>query len=71
MKLTILSHIRHYDGLIDVDVVVDSIKVYTFTLASEYDYEKVEALCRRKKPGSALNYLKRFNQRRRVCQEYS
>ena len=64
MKLIILSHSRHYDGLFDVDAIVENKKVYTFTLTSEYDYEKVRSLCRRKKFGSALNYLKKFNQRR-------
>lgn len=66
MKLTILSHARQFDGLIDLDVIVDhkeTRKVYSFTLASEFDLRKAVSLCRRRKYGQTMNFLKQNNQR--------
>jgi len=65
MKLTILSHVRQCDGLYDVDVLVaESNKVYSFTLASEFDLKKAISLCRRRKYGQAMNHLKCVNSRK-------
>jgi len=68
MKLTILSHVRQFDGLIDVDVLIgQSDKVYSFTLASEFDLKKAIALCRRRKYGQTMNFLKQNNRREKEC----
>lgn len=57
MRLTVLSIIKDWTGLIDVTVLVNRLREYTFTLTSEQDLEEFERL-RIHNPGRALNFLK-------------
>jgi len=60
MTLTELSTTRYPDGLTEITVIVDRNRTYSFTLSSAYDYAQFKKLLR-KKPGAALNYLKKWN----------
>ena len=60
MKLMILSQVRHCDGLIDLDIRIDQGKVYSFTLASDYDLQTILKI-KRRQPGRAFNFLKKHN----------
>ena len=57
MKLFVSSIKRDWTGLIDVDVVINSKKEYTFTLSSQFDLGEFERLALHN-PGKALNWLK-------------
>lgn len=57
MRLTVLSVVKDWTGLIDVTVWVNRKNEYTFTLKTEQDLEEFERL-RIHNPGRALNFLK-------------
>ena len=57
MKLFVSSIVKNFTGLIDVTVVVNGKKEYTFTLSSQYDLDEFERLLKHN-PGKALNWLK-------------
>lgn len=57
MKLFVSSIVKDFTGLIDVTVVVNGKKEYTFTLSSQYDLDEFERLLKHN-PGKALNWLK-------------
>lgn len=58
MKLFVSSVVKDFTGLIDVTVVVNGKKEYTFTLSSQYDLDEFERLLKHN-PGKALNWLKK------------
>ena len=58
MKLFVSSIKKDWTGLIDVTVVINSKKEYTFTLSSQFDLEEFERLVLHN-PGKALNWLKK------------
>jgi len=57
MKLFVSSVERDWTGLIDVSIVINNKKEYTFTLSSQFDLEEFERLTLHN-PGKALNWLK-------------
>lgn len=57
MKLFVLSVERDWTGLIDVSIVINNKKEYTFILSSQFDFEEFERLALHN-PGKALNWLK-------------
>ena len=64
MKLMHESTVKNYDGLIDISVYVvneNKAKRYTYTLSSEFAAREFFSLYKRRKPGAALNFLKKNN----------
>lgn len=60
MKLFVSSVKRDWTGLIDISIVINNKKEYTFTLSSQFDLEEFERLALHN-PGKALNWLKQVN----------
>ena len=60
MKLTLEVVSRDFFGVFTVQALVDA-KHYTFVVNSEYAIRQIQKLIRQRRPGRALNMLKKFN----------
>lgn len=60
MNLIHLSTSKDYTGIYSIDVLIDG-KPYNYKVASSYHYDEFLKNLRRKKPGTALNILKKIN----------
>jgi hypothetical protein len=60
MKLTLEVVSKDFFGVFTVQALIDE-KPYTFVLNSEYAIRQVQKLIRQRRPGRALNMLKKFN----------
>jgi hypothetical protein len=60
MKLTLEVVSKDFFGIFTVHALIDE-KPYTFVLNSEYAIRQVQKLIRQRRPGRALNMLKKFN----------
>ena len=61
MKSLIIEATRKYsDGLIEVDVLVDRKKTYTFIVGSQFMVNRAEKLSKIN-AGATINYLKKVN----------
>jgi hypothetical protein len=64
LKIIIESASKEFNGTISVSIILikdGKRKPYPYLLPSQYDLERAEKLCRRRKYGTALNLLKKRN----------
>jgi len=60
MKLILEVVSRDFFGVFTVQALIDT-KPYTFAVNSEYAIRQIQKLIRQRRPGRALNMLKKFN----------
>ena len=62
MTAKVISHLKNWDGMIDVDLLIDK-KVYHFVINSEFHLRQILQLQRKRKYGQVVNYLKAINRK--------
>jgi len=60
VKLNWTSYKKFSDGLIELTVLLNGKKEYTFVLPSQQDFDEFERL-RQFNPGKAFNFLRKVN----------